>query len=290
MTRAMRSFVTWATSSTFRLVLLTVLCAQLLAPVAAALLVVDAARRGAIAATQTALLAILGVVSIGLALPTDLVDSLSLILPILLGGLLGGILLSWSRSLSLAFQGTLIGALISTVLVFAVVPIESVHSEFLSILEISGASEVQISAIATLQPIEIVWVLLTSLLLVIVATLMLGYWWYALLDDQVHFGADFRALKLGRVAGVALIVVLVLALFFDVGMIQTVAPVAVIGFLFQGLAVLHARSYSDKWPRAVIVIVYLLFIPWAPIAVMAFSAVGLFDNFFQLRARGGPVE
>jgi hypothetical protein len=286
----MRSFVTWATASTFRLVLLTVFCAQLLAPVAAALLVVDAARRGPMAATQSALLAILGVVLIGLALPTDLADSLSLILPILLGGLLGGILLSWSRSLSLAFQGTLIGALISTVLVFAVVPIESVHSEFLRILAISGASEVQVAAIATLQPIEIVWVLLTSLLIVIVATLMLGYWWYALLDEHVHFGADFRALKLGRVAGFALIVLLVLALFLDAGMIQTVAPIAVIGFLFQGLAVLHARSYSDKWPRAVIVIVYLLFIPWAPIAVMALSAVGLFDNFFQLRARGRPVE
>ena len=45
-TRAMRAFAQWASDRPVRLVLLTVLSAHLLAPVAAALLIVDALRRG----------------------------------------------------------------------------------------------------------------------------------------------------------------------------------------------------------------------------------------------------
>jgi hypothetical protein len=289
----MRSFVKWASASAFRLILLIIVFAQLLAPVAAALLVVDSLRRGPVAATQSALLSILGVVSIALIFPADLSGTMILTVPILIGGLLGGVLLSWSRSLSLAYQATLIGALVATLIIFAVMPEASqigeiIQGKFLALLELSGASEAQIAQAGTLRPIEIVWVLLTSLLIIIVSALMLGYWWYALIDDRVRFGADFRALKLGRVAGIALMVLLILALFLDVQWLQTVAPIAVIGFFFQGLAVLHARNHSNKWPSAVIVIVYLLFIPWAPIALMGLSAVGLLDNVFELRARGKP--
>jgi len=257
--------------------------------------VVDSLRRGSVAATQSALLSVLGVLAIGLIFPADLSATMILTVPILIGGLLGGLLLSWSRSLSLAFQGTMIAALIATLLIFALMPEASqigevIQGKFLALLELSGATEAQIAQAATLQPLEIVWVLLTSLLIIIVSALMLGYWWYALIDDRVSFGADFRALKLGRVAGIVFMVLLILALFVDVRLLQTVAPIAVIGFFFQGLGVLHSRNQTNEWPSAVIVIVYFLFIPWAPIALMGLSAVGLLDNFFELRARGGPKE
>jgi len=65
---------------------------------------------------------------------------------------------------------------------------------------------------------------------------------------------------------------------------------AVVGFLFQGLAVLHARSHSENWPKAVVILVYCLFIPWTELALMGVSAVGLLDNFFELRARSAPEE
>jgi hypothetical protein len=291
----MRSFVRWASASPIRLILLTIVFAQLLAPIAAALLVVDSLRRGPAAAMQSALLAILGVVAMALVFPTDLSVTLILTLPMLIGGLLGGALLSWSRSLSLAFQGTMIGALIAASIAFAVLPQASeiqagVQDIFVTLLALGGVSEAQVAQVAALRPVEVVWVLLTSLLLIIVSTLMLGYWWYALLDDRVRFGIDFRALKLGRVAGIVLMALLILALFLDAPSLQSVAPVAVIGFFFQGLAVLHARNHSDKWPSAIIVMVYVFFIPWAPIALMGLSAVGLLDNFFELRARGGSEK
>lgn len=295
MTRAMQSFVRWASAAPFRLILLTIVFAQLLAPVAAALLIVDSLRRGSVAAIQSALLAILGVVVIALVYPADLSVSLVLTLPMLIGGLLGGALLNWSRSLSLAFQGTIIAALIAASIAFAVLPQAdeiriAVQNMFVALLELGGVSDAQVAQAGALRPVEVVWVLLTSLLLIIVSTLMLGYWWYSLIDDRVSFGADFRALKLGRVAGIALMALLILSLFLDAPSLQSVAPIAVIGFFFQGLAVLHARNHSGNWPSAIIVIFYLLCVLWAPIALMGLSAVGLLDNFFELRARGGPRE
>jgi hypothetical protein len=244
---------------------------------------------------QAALLSIIGVVAITLVFPEDVSVTLILTLPMLIAGLLGGALLSWSRSLSLAFQGTMIAALIASAIAFVILPQASgiraaVQDMFLVLLELGGVGDAQIAQAAALRPLEVVWVLLTSQLVIVVSTLMLGYWWYALLDDRVRFGPDFRALKLGRVAGIALMVLLILALFFESPSLQSVAPIAVIGFFFQGLAVVHSRNHSDKWPGAVIVIVYVLFIPWAPIALMGLSAVGLVDNFFQLRKRGGPQE
>lgn len=294
-TRAMRSFVTWASASRLRLILLAIVCAQFLAPVSAALLVVDALRRGPTAVLQSALLAILGVLLIGVVLGADLSDTLSLTAPILIGGALSGALLNWSRSLSLAFQGTIIGALVAAFLVFTVVPEagrigEMLQAEVLKLLEMGQATEAQLAQAAAVDPIEFVWVLLISLLIVLLGALMLGYWWYALIDKRVRFGSDFRALKLGRVTGIAMMVLLILALFLDAGLIQYLAPVAVIGFLFQGLAVLHSRSHSDKWPKAIIVVVYFLFVPWTYMALMGLSAVGLLDNFFELRARRKPDE
>ena len=288
--KAMRSFVGWASSRPYRLVLLTIVFVHILAPLSAGLLVVDALRRGPRAAMLSAIAAILGVSALGLIVGANLVDTLSLTAPILLGGAASGALLSWSRSLSLAFQGTIIGGIVVSFVLFGAFPEVSqlgqmLQDEALSLLEAGGASPAQLDQFASVDPIELVRVLLILSLASLVAALMLGYWWYALIGEGVRFGPDFRALKLGRVAGIVLMTLIVADLFLDAELIQNVAPMAVIGFLFQGLSVLHARAHNDKWPRAVIVLIYFTFVPWTYVALMGLSAIGLVDNFFDLRAR-----
>jgi len=287
----MRSFIGWASSRPYRLVLLTIASVHILAPVAAALLVVDGLRRGPVAAMTSAVAAILGVASIGIIVGADLRETLSLTAPILLGGAASGVLLTWSRSLSLAFQGTIIGVIVTVLIVFTVAPEASrigdiLQNEVLMLLEAGGVSGPQLERFMLVNPGEFVRVLLISLLVSLLAALMLGYWWYALIAEEVRFGDDFRALKLGRVAGIVLIVVIVADLLTDAELIQNLASMAVIGFLFQGLAVLHARSHSGRWPRAVTVVVYLVLVsPWMYVGLMGLSAVGLLDNVFDLRAR-----
>jgi len=292
----MRSIIGWASSRPYRLVLLTIASVHIVAPVSAALLVVDALRRGPVAAATSAFAAILGVALIGILVGANLTETLGLTVPILVGGAASGILLTWSRSLSLAFQGTIVGVIVAALIVFTVVPEASrigeiLQNEVLTLLEAGGVSGDQLERFMLVNPGEFVRVLLISVLVSLLAALMLGYWWYALIGEGVRFGTDFRALKLGRVAGITLMAVIAADLLSDAELIQNLASMAVIGFLFQGLAVLHSRSHSDKWPRGVTVGVYLVLVsPWMYLGLMGLSAVGLVDNVFNLRARVGFEE
>lgn len=290
-TRAMRSFAAWATDRPFRLVLLAVLSAHLLAPVAAALLAVDALRRGPGPAAVAAFASIAGLIGLSLVLGADLVVTLSLAAPVVIGGSAIGTLLGWARSLSVTFQGTVIGVIVITAIAFLILPDaarvgEILQNQVLTLLQAGGAAPEQLAQFAAVDSAEFVRVFLISQLLSLVVALLLGLWWYSLIREGVNFGAEFRALKLGRVAGIVLMVLVVAGQLTSVPLIQDLAPMAVIAFLFQGLAVLHARSNADKWPRAALVVVYVaLLSPWTVAALMVIAALGLLDNFFNLRAR-----
>jgi hypothetical protein len=120
---------------------------------------------------------------------------------------------------------------------------------------------------------------------------MLGYWWYGLLVPEIRFGEDFRALRLGLVGGALLALLVALQIVIPAAAIQNAAQLAVIGFLFQGLAVMHARSRSGNWHGAIIVVIYVVlfsFSSLSAIVIAGLSVVGLLDNFFALRARGKP--
>jgi len=296
--QAMRSFALWASGRSYRLILLTILFVQLLAPIAGALVVLDCLRRGPAAAATSALIA-LGALAGGAAVVgANVPGTIGLTAPVLVGGIASGALLSASRSLSLAFQGTVLGAIGLAVLIFTAVPGADglgpfLLGETLQLLESLGLADDQIALFAEVPPGYLVQFLLTTLLVSLLAGLMLGCWWYALITEGVHFGEDFRALRLGRVAGALLMFVVALQLFVDSETIAIAAQMALIGFLFQGLAVMHARSRSDNWHGAIVVLVYVVLFVFSPLSLLVIaglSMVGLVDNFFALRARSGPEE
>lgn len=296
-TRAMRSFARWVSHRPYRLILLTVGFARLLVPVSAGLLVLDALRRGPAAASLSTAVSLLGVALLGMLIGSGVAETLGLTAPVLAGGAASGALLRWSRSLSLAYQGTIIGFLVLTVIVFTVAPEanrigEILRSEGLALLQIGGADEAQIARFAEVSAADFVRFILMTLLVSLVVGLILGFWWYALIDGGVGFASEFRALKLGRVGGIGLMVLVVIGQLVEAEVFRNLASLAIVGFLFQGLAVMHARSYGDQWPRAVIVLVYIVLLnPWTMgFAVMGLSAVGLLDNVFELRARPKPRD
>jgi hypothetical protein len=292
----MRSFARWVTSRPFTLVLLSIVFVQIVPPVAAALGVLDALRRGPAAAMTSALMALAAIAVIGVALGIGLVEALSVSAPILFGGVAVGALLGWSRNLSFAYQSTVIGSIVLALIIFTVVPGvdrvgEYLLSETMLVLESVGLAEEQLIQFAATPTSLLVQFLLTSLLLTLLAALMLGYWWYSLIEEGVRFGEDFRALKLGRFAGMVLLLLFALRLVVTAELIQNVAQLAVVGFLFQGLAVMHARSHSGNWHGATIVVVYVAIFSFSSLAVIAIaglSVIGLLDNFFALRARIEP--
>jgi hypothetical protein len=296
-TRGMRSFARWASSRPHWLVLLTVLFVHLLAPVATALLVLDALRRGPAAAAISAAVAMLLVVLLGVLTGSGMAETVGLTAPFLVGGAASGALLGWARSLSLAFQGTVVGFIVAVALIFGLVPAtnrigEILQDQWLALFRAGGADAAMLEQLTSLAAGEFVRFLLIALFASLLIGLMLGFWWYALIGENVSFGSEFRRLKLGRIAGIALMVLVVVGQFVDIELIRNLSSLAVVGFLFQGLSVMHARSRSDNWPGAAVAAAYvLLVIPWTmPIALMGLSAIGLLDNVFELRARAAPPE
>jgi hypothetical protein len=293
--RLNRGFAAWVSERSYRLVPLVIVGILLFPPLAWGLSILDVLQRGSAAALSSALLAGLGLAAIGVLGGAGLIETIVLSVPVLLAGIALGAFLSASRSLTLTFQATVVGSILLVLIAFTVAPGanqigEIILSQLLAFLEASGFDEAQLAELAELDTSLFTGSFLFLLVIMLLGALMLGYWWYSLLRDDVRFGADFRALKLGRVAGIALMLLVTLNLLVGAAVIQYAAWMAVVGFLFQGLAVLHARSHSDHWHWAVLLLVYLLLIPFSPlsgIVIMGLSAVGLLDNFFRLRA---PAE
>jgi hypothetical protein len=154
----------------------------------------------------------------------------------------------------------------------------------IDMLESASAPQAQLDLVRGLQPIML-GLTAAGAFVQLVAAMLLGYWWLALARDEIGFGVEFRALKLGRVLGVPGMVLVAVGFFWDAPWIQNLTPIAMCAFLFQGAAVMHAWAHAKKWHPGFIWPVYLVLVtPAIWVSVFGLSAVGLLDNVFELRA------
>lgn len=123
-----------------------------------------------------------------------------------------------------------------------------------------------------------------------VAALFLGSWWAAG-PGGGRFGPQFQAIRMGRVIGA---IAGVCGLLFLTS-VRTTADdlllVLAVGFVVQGLAVVHWHGARRDWPRAWPVALYLplaLVPALAAIEMLLLALLGLVDNGFSLR-RGRQV-
>lgn len=284
----MRAFADWVTARSMRTSLFTVLAVVLMAPLATSLVVLDYLRRGNAGAVTTALIAIVVIAPMALLLNAPLGLVLELTVPSLLVGLVCGALLYRTHSLNLTYQAAVVGGIATAAVLLMIAPDgfmlgEYLYSEWQTMVERTGLTAEELAE-ASIQPRDLLKLAIVLFYAVSLAAVMLGLWWFSLIQDGVNFGKNFRALKLGRAASFALVGVVLLGQFLQFFPLQVAASLAVIGFLFQGLAVMHSRARSDNWPSVVITLVYVLMIPLNFLIVYGLSAVGMLDNFFDLRS------
>ncbi len=125
----------------------------------------------------------------------------------------------------------------------------------------------------------------------VLLSVYLGRWWQALLYNPGKFGPEFRALRLDRLIAIGTVALLV-ALWVAGNALGNLGldliVLAVIVYMIQGLAVVHAlvvaRGASVAWLVA-LYLVLLLLLPLNFYAMTALSAVGLVDAFVNFRAR-----
>ncbi len=284
----MKRFVHWVLAQRHRVVILAVVAAPLLPTVTAALMGLGTARNGVQQGIVSAALGVGCLVLLGLAARADVatfatMGAISFGTGVALGGLVRR-----TGNLVLTFQTTLLICMLLVVIVSIGWPdlrtaLDTVVAELADVLRASGADEAQVALVEGQGGIVLLAAVVFSQLMM---ALMLAYWWITLAGTEKRFAAEFRRLRLGRLLGIAATALLGLGLVFDAGVVQNLLPLALLGFVFQGLAVVHAWAHAKRWHPALVAPVYVLLVtpPTVILVVLALCALGLVDNWFNLRA------
>ena len=130
----------------------------------------------------------------------------------------------------------------------------------------------------------------------VLASLLLARWWQALLYNPGGFREEFHALRMGRRSSLVALVLFGAGLFGG-GMLEALATnlalVAVMLFLFQGLATAHGLAGKLKLATGWLVALYAVLILAPPQMVVVLSALGFADAWVDFRGRvgnrGGPT-
>lgn len=287
----MKVFVDWLLAQRQRLIIVAVVAAPLLPIVTGGLMALETVRRGVLQSALAAAIGVAALLLLAVATRGD-VSMFAAIGAVSFGsGVLAGQLIRRAGNLSFAFQAAVLVCFLSVLLIVLVGPDTSTMfapatRELVEVLRASGASEDEIAAVVGGSERVLLSAAVFSQL---VGPLLLGYWWAGLAAGERTFGAEFRRLSLGRLLGLVATLVIVLGLAFDAQLVQNFTSLALFGFLFQGLAVLHAWAHAKRWHVGVVVAVYLLLVtPLTVFLLFALSVVGLADNWFNLRARLTP--
>lgn len=284
----MRAFVAWVTARRIRLVSLAIVCAPLVPVVSAALIVLEVGRAGPGPALPSVTLTVAGVAALAIFAGSGMYLSIGGGAFAVVCGLAMGALLRWAGTLVLAFQGTVLGFLVAAAAfaLFGADPNEFLSGlidELIEVLRQNGATQLDREAFLgqgylLLGSIEAVY------LANLVAALLLGAWWLDLLSGKGRFGAECRALKLGRVLGIPALIVLSVGVVLETPLVENLTPLVLICFLFQGLVVMHAWAYARGWHPGIIVLVYLMLVLLWFVVLPVLCMVGIVDNVFDLRA------
>ena len=155
------------------------------------------------------------------------------------------------------------------------------------------AAQLEVPAEALRQMAEQLAPLMTGLVAMsvvvsAVTSLLLARWWQALLYNPGGFGAEFRALRLGRAAAVIALGLGALAIATPVPLIDGLALVVLGVYVFQGLAVAHgvvkAREAGPIWLAAL----YIAMVPLMPYVVAGLVVLGAADAWADYRRRALP--
>ena len=121
--------------------------------------------------------------------------------------------------------------------------------------------------------------------LVFILVIFIARWLQARLADSPGFGQEFRALALGKPAAAVAALSVALGFYLQVGWLLSFAFVMLTAFLFQGIAVVHARLGTKKQAAGLFVLFYLLLVFAWQITGALTAITGILDNWLDFRKK-----
>ncbi len=119
-------------------------------------------------------------------------------------------------------------------------------------------------------------------------SILIGRWWQSVVTRPGAFGEEYRSLRLGSTAAIVA-TLLVLPAWITSGGIGEMATnlllVAVVLFMFQGLALGHAAVKQFGNNQAWLVMMYVVMVFTMPYGLLLAAMLGVLDNWFDFRAR-----
>lgn len=293
----MKAFVDWLLAHRYRPILVAGAAMPLVPPISAALVALETVRSGVGATLPKAVLGGAALVFLWVVVgPMIGLDPLyisiygTVAVAIFAVGIGLGALMLWARRLALAFEAILVLAAAAVLLLNLFGPGGSdlfapMFDRLLQILnEEQQMSSDQIEVFRMAQPL-VLGLLAAAITTLLAMSLFLAYWLCGLAVGELRFGAEFRELRLSRVIGIPATVLITLSLVLQTPLVQNLTSLALVGFLFQGLSVMHAWAHAKRWHAAYVVPVYLLLLtPLNGLVVLGLAGAGLMDNWFDLRA------
>jgi hypothetical protein len=132
-------------------------------------------------------------------------------------------------------------------------------------------------------------VVLASLVIGVIASLLLARWWQSILVHPGGFRDEFYGLRLGYVAGLATLAVMLMARLTQ-GTFSSfsaqLAMILLVPYLLVGLAVIHSLLKQNRRGTGWLIAVYVL-LAVVPQATLLLAAGGLVDTWVDFRRRLG---
>ena len=116
---------------------------------------------------------------------------------------------------------------------------------------------------------------------------LLARWLQArIAESDGGFGREFRALMLGKTAAAVALVLLLASFWIKQGWLSSLALLGVIAFLFQGIAIVHAKLAARRQARALFGVFYALLLVFPQVVALT-SITGMIDNWLDFRKLRG---
>ena len=125
--------------------------------------------------------------------------------------------------------------------------------------------------------------------LYIMLILMVARWMQASLVGSNGFREEFYGLALGKSASLVALLIMGLSIWLEQPWLVSLAFLAVIAFMFQGIAIVHSRFGARRQARLLLGLFYMLLLVFPQVVALT-SLTGVIDNWLVFRKKSAKPD